>query len=59
MDYISVQQTAVLWGVSERRVQKLCEEKRIEGVERFGRVWLIPKLAQKPQDARKSECRKG
>lgn len=31
------------WGISERRVQKLCEENRIPGVVRFNRMWLIPK----------------
>ena len=25
-DYISVQQAAEKWGISERRIQKLCEE---------------------------------
>jgi len=55
MDYVSVQQTAKSWGVSERRVQKLCEEKRIEGVIRFSRMWLIPRTADKPDDARRKK----
>lgn len=36
---------------SERRIQKLCEENRIEGIEKFGRAWMIPKGAEKPKDA--------
>jgi|GEM_PF-3564416 len=36
MDYISVQQAAEKWGVSERWVQKLCEENRITGAIRGG-----------------------
>jgi len=28
MDYISVHQSAAKWGISERRVQKLCEDGR-------------------------------
>jgi len=52
MDYISVQQASGKWGISERRIQKLCEEKRIDGVLRFGRSWMIPKGADKPADAR-------
>ena len=44
-------------GISERRIQKLCEENRIEGILRFGRVWMIPKSADKPVDARKKEYR--
>jgi len=52
-EYMTVQEAAKLWEISERRVQKLCEEKRIDGVVRLSRVWLIPKAATKPVDARK------
>ena len=31
-EYMTVQETARLWVISERRVQKLCPENRIEGV---------------------------
>ena len=31
MDYISVRQAAVKWGISEGDVQKLLEENRIDG----------------------------
>lgn len=53
MDYISVPEVAKKWGISERRVQKLCEENRIPGVIKFSRMWLIPKDAKKPVDGRK------
>lgn len=36
MNYLSVKETAIKWDVSERRVQKLYEDDRIEGGERFG-----------------------
>lgn len=52
MDYISVQEAAKKWKISERRVQKLCEENRVPGVVRFSRMWLIPKDAEKPKDGR-------
>ena len=52
MDYISVQEAVKKWGISERRIQKLCEEYRIPGVIRFSRMWLIPKDAEKPKDGR-------
>jgi len=56
MDYISTKEAAEKWGISERRIQKLCEEGRIDGVIRFSKVWAIPKDAEKPKDARlKSE----
>ena len=41
-----------LWGISVRRVQKLCEENRIDGIVRLPRAWLIPQDAQKPADGR-------
>lgn len=53
LDYISVQQAAEKWEISERRIQKLCEEDRIKGAVRFGHAWAIPKNAVKPSDARK------
>ncbi|NLV95678.1 MAG: helix-turn-helix domain-containing protein [Candidatus Riflebacteria bacterium] len=55
MDYISVGEAAVKWGISERRIQKLCEENRIPGVVRFSRMWLIPKDAEKPVDGRRKK----
>lgn len=53
LEYISAPEAAKKWGISERRVQKLCEENRIPGVVKFGNVWLIPKDAEKPTDKRK------
>lgn len=52
MDYITVAEAAEKWGISERRIQKLCEEKRIDGAMKFSRIWVIPKSAEKPIDAR-------
>ena len=37
--------------------EELASEGRIDGVQRFGRSWMIPKEAQKPADLRKN--RKG
>lgn len=52
-EYMTVQETAKLWELSERRVQKLCKENRIDGVVHLSRVWLIPKGTKKPIDARR------
>lgn len=46
MKYISVLEAAKKMGISERRVQKLCEENRISGVAKFSRMWLILKDAE-------------
>lgn len=52
MNYITVAKAAEKWGISERRIQKLCEEQRIDGAMKFSRIWVIPKEATKPVDAR-------
>ena len=51
-EYMSVKEAVVKWGISERRIQKLCEENRIEGVVRFGHAWAIPINTEKPSDRR-------
>jgi hypothetical protein len=48
MDYISVRQASEKWGVSERWVQKLCEDSRIDGAMRFDNAWAIPKDTARP-----------
>lgn len=48
MDCISVREASKKWGISERWVQKLCEDGRINGAVRFGNAWAIPKDAGKP-----------
>ena len=53
MEYRTTVEMSKKWGISERRVQKLCEENRIPGVAKFSRMWLIPKDAEKPIDKRK------
>ncbi len=57
-EYMTVQEVAKKWELSERRVQKLCGENRIDGVVRLSRVWLIPKGAEKPTDKRRKENKK-
>ena len=52
MEYMTILETAEKWGISGRRVQTLCYEGRIEGVTRLGKIWVIPKNAKKPEDAR-------
>jgi len=53
IDYISTKEAAQKWDLSDRRVQKLCKENRINGALLFSRVWAIPKKCEKPVDARK------
>ena len=59
MDYISSKEAADKWGITKRRVQVLCKQKRIKGAFMIGqRSWAIPKDAEKPEDARLKENRK-
>ena len=57
-EYMTVQEAARQWNISERQVQKLCKAKRIEGIVHLSRVWLIPKDAKKPADARRKTINK-
>lgn len=50
--YISVKEAAQKWGINERRVRLLCQENRIEGLEKKGKSYLIPENAPKPLDRR-------
>ena len=50
--YISVKEAAKKWGINERRVRLLCQENRIEGLEKKGKSYLIPENAPKPLDRR-------
>lgn len=52
MKYLSSKEAADKWGISERRVQILCNQDRIVGVIRIGSTWGIPDDAEKPKDAR-------
>ena len=58
MDYITPKEASQKWGITERRIQKLCDENRIDGTIRFGKVWAIPKDAEKPADSRLKANRK-
>lgn len=51
--YMSVSEAAVKFNISKRRVQTLCEQGRIVGVNMVNGIWLIPTGAEKPLDARK------
>ncbi len=54
-EYMTAQEAAELWGISVRRVQRLCKENRIEGILNVNRVWLIPKNTKKPADGRRKK----
>lgn len=52
MEYVTPKDKAAEWGISQRRVEILCDNGRVSGAYRLGRVWAIPKDAPKPVDGR-------
>ena len=50
--YMKISEASKKWGISERRINTLCLQGRIEGAEKFGAAWAIPDTAEKPKDER-------
>ena len=57
MDYMTLKKKKKKWGISPRMINYYCSAGRIEGAEKMGTVWLIPKDAEKPVDGRLKEKR--
>ncbi len=53
MNYLTIKETALRWGVSERTVNALCTQGRVLGAKKFGSAWAIPDDAAKPIDPRR------
>lgn len=58
MAFVSAKEIATKWGISQRRVDTLCSENRIDGASFVGNIWIIPENALKPLDARKRDITK-
>ena len=52
MDILTIKEASFMWGISVRRITVLCNEGRIVGAKKIAGVWLLPKDAEKPKDAR-------
>ena len=52
MKYMTANQASKKWNISQRRVQMLCAQNRIDGVFKLGDAWAIPEEAPKPKDNR-------
>jgi hypothetical protein len=64
MDLMTAKEAAELWGISQRRVQVLCDNGRVSGAKRLGNdMWVIPGGTPKPIDGRtkiaKQQCNPG
>ena len=56
-DYMTIAEASDRWGISQRQVQHLCTLGSVEGAVKFGRAWMIPKIANKPVDGRTKAAR--
>ena len=52
IQYMSARDAAEKWNISQRRVSILCSEGRIADAAMLGNMWIIPRNAEKPVDAR-------
>lgn len=52
---LSTEGAAKQWGISNRLVQRLCNENRISGAYKSSGVWVIPEGTKKPSDLRTKE----
>lgn len=52
MKYMTANQAAKKWNISQRRVQILCAQERIKGIFKLGDAWAIPEDSIKPKDNR-------
>jgi hypothetical protein len=52
MNFLTTKEASILWGITVRRVQALCKNGQITGLERFADRWMIPKGTPKPIDGR-------
>lgn len=58
MNYLTTNEIAKLWKISNRRVQILASHGRIKGAVKKSGVWLIPENTSKPTVSKKNECLK-
>ena len=58
MDWITTKEASVLWDVTTRQVQLLCDRGKVKGAEKLGDIWVIPKGTSKPEDGRRKNGRK-
>jgi hypothetical protein len=57
--YITAQQAAKKWEISDRRVRVLCGEDKIPGAFKDGKSYKIPANAEKPADGREKKTAAG
>ena len=59
MEYLSAKEAAEKWGITNRMVNYLCANQRVNGAMKKGNMWLIPQSAAKPSDRRRKAVVEG
>jgi len=57
MEWITAKEAGELWGITTRRIQILCDNGQVNGAEKLGNMWVIPKGTPKPIDGRTKESK--
>ena len=57
MEWMTVKEIAALWGLSIRRATVLCANGKVDGAQKLGSFWVVPKGALKPIDGRTKEAK--
>jgi hypothetical protein len=57
--YITVQEAAKKWAVTDRLVQQWCKDEKIPGAKMLSRIWIIPEKSERPVPARNKVERGG
>ena len=55
-EFMTAQQAAEKWNISDRRVRVLCREGKISGAAKHGKSYIIPANAEKPADGREKKA---
>ncbi len=50
--YLTIKEISEKWQLTPRRVQKMCADGLIPSVTKFGKSWVIPETAERPEDGR-------
>ena len=53
MEYVTTNEMARKWGITRRRITKLCKDGRVEGAVLMGYTWIIPKNTPKPDEKKR------
>jgi len=58
MEWMTVKEAGLLWGISTRRATTLCANGKVKGAQKLGSQWVIPKGTPKPLDGRTKAARR-